>query len=142
MRSSLVTAQFTISGAGENVVFEERPLKLKKAANKVKLSLRFIRKTKKSSKDVANNNSAVAQTPEGPAEQSKKEIQSQKEQSQTAIKLYSEIIQCYQTYKTMIETALNSEGASLEARYRDCWDSMQEEITKAGKILTGQTSLD
>ena len=147
MRSTLITAQFTISGTGDNVVFDERPLKLKKAANKIKLSLRFIRKTKKSGKDVASNNSVVAPSTENsalnkgdPAEQtqSKTEMENQKEQSHTAIKLYTEIIQCYQNYKTMIETALNSEGSRLETRYRDCWDSMQDEIMRASMILTGQ----
>jgi len=73
---------------------------------------------------------------------SKKQMQRQKELGNASINLYTEVIQCYQNYKTMMQTAQSWEGSRLEARYGEIMDTMQEEVMMANMILTGQCSPD
>ena len=155
MRESLIAAQFKITGAGELPLFEDVTpnKKFKKGVSKLTSVLRL--KKKKSSKKNGNSDFLTAQVSEGSSlkqfgtestlsEQplSKKQIQRQKELGNAAINLYTEVIQCYQNYKTMMQTAQSWEGAKLEPRYGDSMDTMQEEIMMATMILTGQCSPD
>ena len=146
MRISLTAANFKIIGAGEHVMFDDLPYKLKRGISKLSL------KKKKSSKKIEHIDPLLAQlsaksaslkkgnTADQPL--SKKQMQRQKELGNAAINLYTEVIQCYQNYKTMMQTAQSWEGAKLEPRYGDSMDTMQEEIMMATMILTGQCSPD
>ncbi|KAL5252657.1 hypothetical protein ACHWQZ_G015441 [Mnemiopsis leidyi] len=145
MRASLLAAQFKIVGAGENVMFDDLPFKPKRGFTTLTL------KKKKSSKKLEDIDPLLAQLPKSAslkkshtADQplSKKQMQRQKELGNASISLYTEVVQCYQNYKTMMQTAQSWQGSQLEASYGDCMDTMQDEVMMGNMILTGLCSPD
>ena len=145
MRASLLAAQFKIVGAGEHVMFDDLPFKPKRSISTLSL------KRKKSSKKLDDIDPLLAQLPKSAslkkshtADQplSKKQMQRQKELGNASISLYTEVIQSYQNYKTMMQTAQSWQGSKLEARYGESMDSMQDEVMMANMILTGLCSPD
>ena len=73
---------------------------------------------------------------------SKKQMQRQKELGNAAVNLYTEVIQSFENYKTLMQAAQSWEGSKLDSKYGNIMDDMQEEVMMANMILTGQCSPD
>lgn len=144
MRVTVLAAQMQIIGTGDKVVFDagKKPNSKSKRGSFVKKMT--LKKSK--SQGAPAFDPILAQLPKSrtlkrqTAEPlSKKNLNRQKEVADASIGLFTEVVQCYENYKSLLNTA-QKEGSKLEPRYPDILEEMQDEIMVSNLVLTGLCS--
>ena len=137
MRNYLLSAFFQIVGSGEHVLFDDLipPTNNKKASTKKKL------------KAVVKMDPILAQLPNTLSMKqdahkvsvSKKFVQRQKSVANTAITMYTSIVQSYDNYKTLFVAVNETYDGTFSrlSEYSNVMETMQNEIMMATMILTG-----